>query len=220
MIRYVCCVAVLLSAVQPAAAAQASWYTRLFLPVLNIFSFGAISEPETVFEALPDLLPAVPSCWVAPLSEIQDEEALAFESAAGTQGVVNTGGLTPSTGYALTRFERIVRSAGGRIYMTSAYRPLAYQSHLQELWDKWMMELRANTLPECQDLRNEVMLEFTRHGLLESQRPATMSDHTLGLAFDAVVSLPRRHRLDRLARRAGLYRPIPAGDPVHFRLAD
>ena len=220
MVRYVCCVAVLLSTVQPAAAADASWFNRLLLPVLNIFSFGAISQPEAIIDTVPNLLPAEPTCWVAPLPAIQDEAALAFESAAGTQAVVDIRGLTPSTGYALTRFEHIIRSAGGQLLMTSAYRPPAYQSHLQELWDKWMFELRANTLQECQDLRNEVMLEFTRHALLESQRPATTSDHTLGLAFDAVVSLPRRVRVDRLARRAGLYRPIPAGDPVHFRLAD
>ena len=110
--------------------------------------------------------------------------------------------------------------------LTSAYRPAAYQGHLQAVWDKWMLELRDLQTIECQELRSEVEREFLSHGLLETQRPATFSDHTLGTAFDAMVYFPsgrrkaRRVNTDRLARRAGLYRPVRAQDPVHFRLME
>jgi hypothetical protein len=69
--------------------------------------------------------------------------------------------------------------------------------------------------------------EFITHQLLESQRPATSSDHTRGISFDASVLLPARARLnrrrvtiDRLARMAGIRRPALRSDPVHFRLTD
>jgi hypothetical protein len=217
--RTVFVLAASLLAVQPIAAAESSWFSRFLLPVLKIFSYAP--QPESLPLFLEEISPE-PACFVAPLSTIEDESALAFEQLAGSQGVVDVDGLTPQTSFALMRFQQIVRSAGGSITMTSGYRPPAYQAHLQELWEKWMYELRTNTLAECQDLRTEVLLEFSRHGLMESQRPATTSDHTLGLAFDAVVLVPgrARRRIDLLARRAGLYRPVAAADPVHFRLAD
>ncbi|HYO84261.1 MAG TPA: hypothetical protein VES20_22845 [Bryobacteraceae bacterium] len=218
MARSLSVLALIAFAVQPVAAAESSWLSHWFTPVLHMFSFGP-SSPG--FGPSPDLPHAATSCFVAPLAAVEDSEAIAFETVVGTPGVVHLAGLTPATGDALHRFQRIVRSAGGDVDIKSAYRPLAYQAHLQELWDKWMVELRFNTLQECQELRADVLLEFTRHGLLESQRPATTSDHTRGLAFDAVVALPRTmSTLDILARRAGLYRPVAVADPVHFRLAD
>jgi D-alanyl-D-alanine dipeptidase len=166
---------------------------------------------------------------VNPLSEINDEQGLAFENAAGTFAVVDVDGLTAQAQMALARFQRLVSSAGGTVAITSAYRPAAYQEHLQSVWDKWMAELRDNTDFACQELRAEVGGEFRKHGLLESQRPATTSDHTRGLSFDAIVQLPvvrakRAKRvvvgIDTLALRAGLRRPHIAQDPVHFRLVN
>ena len=149
---------------------------------------------------------------------------MSFESNVGP-AVVNLDGLTPTTARALARFEHIVTSVGGAVAITSAYRPSAYQDHLQAVWDKWMVELRDNTDEKCQSLRAEVAEEFSRHQLLARQRPVPISDHTLGIGFDASVQLPvsKRHRrrrlnLDTLARKAGFQRPSIARDPVHFRL--
>ena len=67
----------------------------------------------------------------------------------------------------------------------------------------------------------EVQREFESHQLLPSQRPATSSDHSLGISIDASIVFAkgkRRSRVDRLARRAGLVRPHIQRDPVHFRL--
>lgn len=107
--------------------------------------------------------------------------------------------------------------------LKSAYRPAAYQKHLQNVWHKWMDELKNNSEPACQILRVEVQEEFLRHRLIETQHPVAVSDHTRGLAFDATVQLPaakkagRRLSLDGLARMAGLLRPAIASDPVHFK---
>lgn len=162
-----------------------------------------------------------------PLPPIADAEAAAFENGiAGPAGSVDTADLTSGTAKALTRFEKAVSKAGGTLTITSAFRPPAYQQHLQAVWDKWMHELRDNRQPPCEQLRVNVGKEFRRHRLLETQRPVNVSDHTRGLAFDAAVILPKPARsrsgklsLDRLARLCSLRRPDILHDPVHFKLA-
>lgn len=164
-------------------------------------------------------------CRVAPLPAITDPEASAFENSTDSAGPIDTGGLMPAMARALERFRELVDSVGGKFELKSAYRPPAYQAHLQEVWYKWM-ELRRNLQSGCRALRAEVKAEFERHNLMESQKPVSSSDHTRGLAFDAVVVLPRLARLrrsgislDRLARLAGITRPDIRRDPVHFKLA-
>ncbi len=162
-------------------------------------------------------------CPVSSLPPITDSQALAFENFTGP--VVDTRDLKHGTFSALVKFINEIRRVGGIITLKSAYRPPAYQAHLQQVWDKWM-QLRHNRTAACEDLRAQVQTEFTRHHLIESQRPVNDSDHTRGLAFDATVVLPRilhigRHRrvvtLDKLARFAGLRRPDIRHDPVHFK---
>lgn len=190
--------------------------------------------PVALRAALPDFsLPSIPRlsisaaapvCSVAPLPDIDDADALAFERESETSSAVDLAGLRPAMARALEKFRHMVLAVGGSFDLKSAYRPPAYQEHLQQVWFKWM-ELRRNREAGCQLLRAEVSDEFSRHKLMESQKPVTASDHTLGLAFDAAVVLPRlarlQHRrvtLDRLAVLAGLRRPDILRDPVHFKL--
>jgi D-alanyl-D-alanine dipeptidase len=170
------------------------------------------------------------NCSVAPLPEISDSEAVRFETEDGP----DTGGLLPAMADALAKFRRLVTSAGGSFDLKSAYRPIAYQEHLQQVWFKWMRELRYNRRAGCQALRSQVEEEFNRHKLMPTQMPVTDSDHTRGMAFDAAISMPRVFRyvkvkkrrvsvrvgvsLDRLALEAGLRRPDIRHDPVHYKL--
>lgn len=197
---------------------------RFFVPA----ALFPLEEPEGVLhtEALPKQpLKVSPNCAVEPLPLIEDAEAMEFEEQSGTPLVVDLGGLTPTTAEALIRFQDIVQAAGGSVAITSAYRPAAYQEHLQAVWDKWMIELRRNRSADCEALKEQVAEEFSRHGLLRSRRPVPLSDHTLGIGFDASIGLPHRLRskrrrvsIDRLARQAGVSRPDIRRDPVHFRL--
>jgi hypothetical protein len=203
-----------------------SWFDQFWnLPILRFFVPGVPADPTPSLVAFAPPAPILPACSVEPLPAIEDIEAHAFEAQVGSVGVVRTDGMTPAAVQALSRFEYIIKSVGGSITLTSAYRPAAYQEHLQAVWDKWMLELRKNDDAECRMLRAEVEAEFARHDLLESQRPATTSDHTRGISFDAAILLPSRARwnkrrvtVDRLARAAGFHRPVIASDPVHFRL--
>ena len=216
--------------IQPAMAEvqQPSYMDQLWsLPLFRFFTPSFATTPEFVkpeVDELTLLMESFPGCPVEPLAKIEDSEALAFENRTAALGAVDIDGLTPSTQVALANFQRMVTSVGGAISVTSAYRPAAYQEHLRTVWEKWMIDLRYNSDPLCQDLRAQVGEEFRHHALLESQRPVVFSDHTRGLSFDAAVRLPRlkksrRVSIDLLARRAGIRRPDIARDPVHFKLA-
>ena len=164
------------------------------------------------------------NCSVAPLAGIWEPGAASFEASVGTMAVVDTSGLTEAAASALARLQELVASIGGRLELKSAYRPPAYQEHLQAVWDKWK-SLRYNRQAGCKVLRAEVESEFKRHNLLPSQRPVSDSDHTRGIGIDASVTIPRGARLqrrrltlDRLIQMVGFKRPDIRHDPVHFRL--
>jgi D-alanyl-D-alanine dipeptidase len=164
--------------------------------------------------------PSIP-CGIEPLPAVADAEALKFEAGDST----DVKGLMPAMARALEKFKQLVNSVGGSFELKSAYRPPAYQAHLQQVWYKWK-ELRNNHDLGCQVLRAQVGDEFAKHHLLETQKPVTDSDHTRGLAFDATVLVPpkavlkkRRVSLDRLALLAGIKRPDILHDPVHFKLS-
>jgi hypothetical protein len=191
---------------------------------LSLFSLFTPVLPASLTLNPPVLKSAVPApplvagpCSISPLPPLDDEEAKTFEAAAGTEGVVDRSGLTPATAIALSRFERSVAALGGSVSITSAYRPPAYQAHLQLVWDK-EMQLRRNHQSGCAVVRAQVEDEFDRHRLLDSQRPVNFSDHTRGVGFDAAVSPGLRVPIDRVARGAGIFRPDIRRDPVHFRL--
>jgi hypothetical protein len=203
---------------------QPTWLEALWnLPVLKWLSGFQASPVEP--PAIAIAAPTPPPCPVEPLHAIEDAEALTMET-TGAGSTLNLDGLTTHTSRALTRFQTLVERNGGSFTLTSAYRPSAYQSHLRDVWFKWMFELRDNQDPSCMELKAEVGNEFVRHSLLMTQYPVSVSDHTLGIAFDAAISFPaaakrakrRRVALDRLARLSGVQRPDVRRDPVHFRL--
>jgi hypothetical protein len=197
----------------------------LKLPFLDRFApqsqaaAAAATVPAKAAEPAParNLLPG--PCTIAPLPPLTDPKASAFNSGE----FLDTQHLTRGMSRALVRFKQVVAQVGGSLELKSAYRPPAYQQHLQQVWDTWM-KLRNNNVAACQDLRAQVQDEFTRHHLLESQRPVTSSDHTRGNAFDATVVIPsnarlkrRKVTLDSLARHSGLRRPDILHDPVHYK---
>jgi len=204
--------------IAPAIPEAHNWWDALLnLPILN---WLAPSPAQPAAPAVTAAAPALPPCAIAPLPPITDPQATAFNSGES----LDTEHLTSGMSRALNRFQTIVNKMGGSLELKSAYRPPAYQQHLQQVWDKWMV-LKNNDDASCHDLRAEVQHEFARHHLLETQRPVNSSDHTRGLAFDATVTLPqtattkrrRKVSLDALAHMAGLRRPDILHDPVHFK---
>ena len=213
---------------QAASAAQQSALPREILDPLRQF-FNSILQPKPASSGTTaPMIPATtafqaePGCSVAPLDPIEETSAAQLEISGAN--VVDVDDMVPAAAVALGKFQDKVASVGGKMVLKSAYRPAAYQKHLQNVWYKWMSELKDNDDPACQILRSELQEEFTRHRLIERQHPVAVSDHTRGLAFDATVDLPpkakmgrRKVTLDGLARLAGLLRPAIVADPVHFK---
>ncbi len=211
----------------PASVPQATLKREILDPLRQFFDSMWASKPAANGMALPvapttTAFQAEPGCSVAPLDPIEETSAAQLEISGAN--VVDINDMVPAAAVALGRFQTKVASVGGKMVLKSAYRPAAYQKHLQNVWYKWMSELKENHDPACQTLRSDVEEEFTRHRLIETQHPVAVSDHTRGLAFDATVDLPpkakigrRKVTLDSLARLAGLLRPAIVADPVHFK---
>lgn len=216
------------AAPQPASWLQSIWDLPVFRWLAGLDPVTSAPAPFAPAQEIAQVAPApvLPPCSVAPLSAIIDPSAVSLEQRTGP--VVDLDGLTPRTSKALNRFEDLIEKRGGSLTLTSAYRPEAYQQHLRDVWYKWMTELKDNQDPSCADLKAEVGGEFVRHQLLATQHPVAVSDHTLGIGFDAAVALPAmttkkkkgafRISLDRIAHLAGMMRPDIGRDPVHFRL--
>jgi hypothetical protein len=154
---------------------------------------------------------ALRSCSVPPLTPITDPIAQRFENG----DTVDTDDLLQNMQDALSCAEGSVATANGTITISSAYRPPEYQQHLRDVWDWWRL-LQIHPEEECNDLRTKVQVEFQRHGLLLSQRPATAGGpHTRGAAIDMRSSLSSQQFLS-LTQQCGLIRPLPVADPVHF----
>ena len=159
---------------------------------------------------------AVRTCDVPPLTPLTDPAAVNFEN--GNQ--IDTTQLTAATSAGLGCMQQAVAQLRGGFRVNSAFRPVAYQTHLREVWDTWMA-IRNKTSPECDELRREMQAEFQRHQLLVSQRPAAgnpNAPHARGLAFDATITnLPAPHTVDTAAAGCNMQRPWPVNDPVHYQ---
>jgi hypothetical protein len=154
---------------------------------------------------------AIRACGTPALTAITDDDALSFENG----NTINTEKLNAGMKTALACLQQSAAARGGSLTVTSAYRPLAYQIHLREVWDRWS-DLRNSRDPDCDMLRSQVETEFKKHGLQLTQRPATTSAHTRGEAFDARWTLPPGTLIDTISVGCDLKRPFIDKDPVHF----
>ena len=128
-------------------------------------------------------------------------------------GPLDTGSLTQATRTALACLQRAVSEAGGTLYVISGYRSQSYQDHLLEVWDKYQI-VKDWPSGQCSEIRRNVEGEWNRH--LLGYRPADVSPHTAGNAFDASWSmLPQNVSIDTLAASCDLSRPLKSADPYH-----
>ncbi|MBI3753852.1 MAG: D-alanyl-D-alanine carboxypeptidase family protein [Deltaproteobacteria bacterium] len=149
------------------------------------------------------------TCAVSPLTPLTDPLAIRMENGE----TVIYDGLTTAMQQSVDCFSDTVFNAGGTLNITSAYRPLQYQQHLREVWDKY--DLLENTSdPACDELKSEVREEFQRHRL--RYRPARTSRHTAGTAIDASWNLPAGQSIDALANRCVLSRPVANDCPARL----
>lgn len=154
---------------------------------------------------------AVRTCALAPLTEVDDADALRFEDAA----TVELDRLQPALRQALECTRQAVRAQRGALDVVAAYRPGAHQAHLREVWDKWRL-LRDLRTGGCPATRGGVQAEFVRLGLRETERPAAANGpHSQGRALDLRSTLPQAQLTD-LAAACKLVAPFSVSAPGHF----
>jgi hypothetical protein len=101
-------------------------------------------------------------------------------------------------------------------FLSSAYRPPAYQVHLSEVYTKWKA-LEDREEPECAALKAQVKAEFfDRHQLGTSRLvpPANPNNcHSSGDCVD--LNSPFREAVDFCSSECRAYRSWPDSDPNH-----
>jgi hypothetical protein len=125
-----------------------------------------------------------------------------------------------TTATAMSCLQNAVRGAGGNTskFLSSAWRPSAYQAHLGEVYNKWQ-KLKGKSIAGCEALKSEVKQEIDKHRIVAKPASPT-GKHTTGDAFDVnldTLGIPAS-KVDELAKGCNLYRRIPKTDRVHFEL--
>jgi len=85
---------------------------------------------------------------------------------------VDTQNLTEATQKALGCLQKAVSAAGGKLKVTSGYRPQNYQDHIREVWDKYHKIQNWNE-SECAIVKTNILAEWAKHGL--AFQPAKVS---------------------------------------------
>ena len=126
-------------------------------------------------------------------------------------------GCTPRLIAAKNNFESECRRMGWSVVFKSAYRPLIYQAHFYDIYAGPASKTSAGR-EHCR-----------QHGIRSASYPRrTSSTHTMGVAFDAVVTgkdgkvlnpagAAISKELAAIANNCGFKTP-PANDTVHFEL--
>ncbi len=109
---------------------------------------------------------------------------------------------------------------GGQLNATSAFRPLHYQAHLWEVWNKF--HRTSNVCSYYASIAHEYNTHGFAHRPFSAQNPRA-AKHTTGEAFDIPQRIARhellRDRIDQIAAACNLRRPYRDVDPpdlVHF----
>jgi hypothetical protein len=158
------------------------------------------------------------------------DDALPFEAAAnsGISPVVYTAD-DPNVQRNLNYLRLQVRNAetalvdkAATMTVNSAYRPLAYQSHLWQVWTLANIFSRDPALAaECAALKTQVDAEMTKHGIGSVvARPDCRATHVRGMAVDLSFQGITYEEADALFQSKGIdlkWQAIP-GDQFHFNV--
>src|SRR3989344_1111423 len=162
---------------------------------------------------------SVATCSVPQLTPIPllDADSQSFEAG----NTIRTDRLLMTTRLGMECMQVLTSALGGNSILKSAWRPLAYQAHLREVWDTWD-NLLKNKEPACQTLKSQVEAEMQKkHDLAPTMQPGKAgpySPHYTGEAVDlSIQNLPSGWTADSMGAACGMYRPWPQLDPAHFQ---
>jgi hypothetical protein len=188
--------------------AYINWlYTGYTVAGLDAAGLSDVGMAKVIIE---DLHISNDTCPVAPLLPIAPDAQPFEDYAQGARdctGLVDLGPMQQPMLNALSCLQQAVANAGGQLIITSAFRPVSYQSHLYDLYQKYL-KLLNNTDPACAERRAQVIDEVNHVHCIQRSGAAKgdAGQHPKGGAFD--LSAPGVN-LIQLACGCGLYRPYP-----------
>ncbi|MBI5400951.1 MAG: hypothetical protein HZB12_02460, partial [Candidatus Yonathbacteria bacterium] len=142
----------------------------------NLVNFNlnlpAVGETTTAGGA-PGAVPPTGPCSVTPLTPLSDSSVIAMENGAAVVWTSKDPNVNNNLIKLQAEFYKLdnalmLKDYGSGVTLTvnSAYRPIEYQKHLWEIWNKWKNQgLETSTNPNCATLKNEVGAEYSKHGL-------------------------------------------------------
>lgn len=162
----------------------------------------------------------VPStCKVSPLSSVLDTDPLAWRMENGQ--TVMWEKTDPRLQKCANKFVSKLIAGGERdAYITSAYRPQAYQTHLWEIHDKWCTKgLKSNADKACYQIKADVLYHVSKHELGACELVGQNSNHLAGNAVDiGRIKNPSNSFVISAAKESCLNWPHGLKDKVHYEL--
>lgn len=169
--------------------------------------------------------PSVPgvtvACTISPLSPIIDRLAQQMEAMNGNAVIWER--TDPRLQKCANKFIGKLKAGGEtKAYVSSAYRPQAYQTHLWEIHDRWCTQgLKSSTNTACYQLKSDVLQEVVTHFRSNWSCGAVgaTSRHTTGTGVDIAGIVNPGNLFQRDAARESCldWKNYP-DDPVHYDL--
>ncbi len=213
--------------------------------LVNLQIPGLPTLPPSVYIPGVGVTPVTPgppsACPLTPIAPITDPQAQAMEAAAAngqspvlwTSSDSNVQQNLTALQAAYNQMQSALSAQGDALHVNSAYRPLAYQAHLYNIYET-ATQLQSNHgalgNPNCSDLIANLYQEEQRHGICYNNGPCLVASpqqcsphtpHVLGIGIDINISGPipltsvnsflQSHNIPLR------WQALPK-DPVHFNL--
>lgn len=136
--------------------------------------------PTTPAPTTPPITVVPPTCKVSPLSSILDTDRLSQQMEDMSEPRVIWENTNPRLRKCAEKFVSVLHKGGEKkAYISSAYRPKAYQTHLWEIHDRWCTQgLKSSTNSACDSLKSAIWREVSMHGLSKCGAVGATSYHT------------------------------------------
>ncbi len=202
------------------------------LPGLNAVSTGGATGGGAAGGG-----PLVGQCPMVALTPITDPQAQAMENGQTVlwnSSDPNVQKNLDAVAAAYAKLQSVLSqpSIGDSVSVSSVYRPLAYQAHLYDIYQRAMdYQLHPNytSYPDCNTVISQLQAEEQKHGICYGSHPclvaapSSCSPHVRGVAIDLIISGPFGYSaLNPIlsSNNVGLvWKALPNDNP-HFELAN
>jgi D-alanyl-D-alanine dipeptidase len=184
----------------------------------------------------PTTNPVTPTstCPLAALTPITDPQAKSMEAGQTilwTSSISNVQQNLTALQTAYGKFQTAIKSVGDSGTLSSVYRPLAYQTHLYNIYQSAIQlqnNPNDNSIAACSSIISALKAEEQKHGICTGGghpclvgKPTACAPHVAGIGIDITLTGPVGYSAINATLKqnnVGLHFQGLSGDPVHFQL--